>query len=210
MQRLYATIMTMTYGNFTLESIVETFQIGLQRQPLFVQIQPIAIPSLLQEILAEGMSMSFVSEKARSEIIIMPLLLTVRKLCHQAITIYSGHRFDVDPSTGLTGECDFLLTVSPPLPIIQTPVVTIVEAKKQDIEAGLGQCAAQTIAAQQFNQSKGQPIATIYGCVTTGEDWQFLKLEGHTITIDSSRYYINDVGTLLSIFYTILQPYLPL
>lgn len=51
--------------------------------------------------------------------------------------------------------------------------------------------------------------STIFGCITTGEDWQFLKLEDDTLTIDSQRYYINDVGLLLAVLQTIIASYTP-
>lgn len=40
---------------------------------------------------------------------------------------------------------------------------------------------------------------TDYGCVTTGEDWQFLKLEQNIITFDNKRYYINEVEKILGV-----------
>ncbi len=46
-------------------------------------------------------------------------------------------------------------------------------------------------AAQQFNQREGQAIDTIYGAVTTGEIWKFLKLVGTTASIDLTDYYIS-------------------
>jgi hypothetical protein len=198
----------MTYSDFTLDTIIETFQMSLGQEELFPGVQALEVPALLREVLEEGMSLAYVSEKARSELIVMPVLLAVRKLLNRTFSIYSGQRLDVDPASGLVGECDFILSVSPPLPIVQWPIVMLVEAKKQDIEAGLGQCAAQMIGASRFNQKKNRAVTAIYGCVTTGEDWQFLKLEQECITIDSERYYINEVGTILGVFRTILLRYL--
>jgi hypothetical protein len=78
---------------------------------------------------------------------------------------------------------------------------------KNDIEAGLGQCVAQMVGARLFNQHEGNGLETIFGCVTTGEDWQFLKLEHDTVVIDSRRYYIDRVDTILGILRTILASY---
>jgi hypothetical protein len=198
----------MTYSDFTLDTVLETFQVVLDQESLFPHVQPIEVPTLLQEVLDEGMSLAYVSEKARSELIVMPILLAVRKLFHRAFSIYSGQRLDVEAGSGLTGECDFILSVSPPLPVVQSPIVVLVEAKKQDIEAGLGQCAAQMVGAWRFNQKKGNAVTAIYGCVTTGEHWQFLRLEQERLTIDRDRYYINEVGTILGVFRTLLLRYL--
>lgn len=54
-----------------------------------------------------------------------------------------------------------------------------------------GQCIAGMIAAQQFNQREGQSIEVIYGAVTTGEIWKFLKLTDTTVFIDLTDYYIS-------------------
>ena len=83
---------------------------------------------------------------------------------------------------------------------MRAPVFSLVEAKNDNIELGLGQCVAQMLGAQLFNLKEGHPIPIVYGCVTTGEDWQFLTLEDQTVTIDTKRFYLNEPGTLLAVF----------
>ncbi len=92
------------------------------------------------------MQLALVSEKARSEFVVAPILLAAREMSRETLTIYSGQRLDVDPERGLQGECDFILALSAPLPRLRAPLLIIVEAKKNDIEAGLGQCVAQMVA----------------------------------------------------------------
>jgi hypothetical protein len=139
-----------------------------------------------------------VSEKARSEFIVAPILLAVRELSGERVAILSGQRLDVDAGRRLLGECDFILALSDPVPRLRAPVLTMVEANKNDIEAALGQCVAQMVAAQLYNERSGQPMPAIYGCVTTGEDWQFLRLEDTAVTIDQGRLYIDNVGGILA------------
>jgi hypothetical protein len=76
----------------------------------------------------------------------------------------------------------------------------VVEAKNDRIESGLGQCMAEMIAAQIFNQRKKNEIKTIYGVVTTGSLWKFMKLEGKTIEVDLNEYFLNPVGKIIAIF----------
>ncbi|MBM3235145.1 hypothetical protein FJZ31_02480 [Candidatus Poribacteria bacterium] len=197
----------MTYGDFTLDTVRKLLGITITQQRLFDKIAPVAISSWLQEALDNGMPLAFGSEKARSEFIVTPILLTIRALNHNSFSIYSGQRLDADSDKGLTGECDFILTRTSPLPIIQSPIVTIVEAKKNDIEGGLGQCAAQMVGARHFNQREDSDIETIFGCVTTGEAWQFLKLGNDIIYIDSGRYYINQAEELLGVLQAIISYY---
>ncbi|WP_366558392.1 hypothetical protein [Okeania sp. SIO3B5] len=56
------------------------------------------------------------------------------------------------------------------------------------------------IAAQIFNQQQGNQISTIYGVVTTGNIWKFLKLENTEVHIDLTEYFINNLEKILGIF----------
>jgi hypothetical protein len=93
------------------------------------------------------------------------------------------------------------------VPVLQSPIAVILEAKKGDIEAGLGQCAAQMVGARLFNQADSGEEKTIFGCVTTGEAWQFLRLVETTLSIDTRRYYIDSLGRILGIFKAIIAYY---
>ncbi len=77
--------------------------------------------------------------------------------------------------------------------------MVIVEAKKENLKGGLGQCIAEMVAAQKFNSKNEKPIATIYGSVTSGNLWTFLKLEKSTVTIDLIEYLIPPVEQILGI-----------
>ena len=62
------------------------------------------------------------------------------------------------------------------------------------------------VAAQLFNEQQGNSIKTIYGAVTIGTIWQFLKLEKQVISIDLSEYYIKDVKKILGILSSAIKP----
>jgi hypothetical protein len=194
----------MAYTDFTLESTETELGIIGHVAVLFPDLQPLPVSAWLSETLARGRGVALVSEKARSEFIVAPILLALRELSGQRVAILSGQRLDVDPSRRLVGECDFLLTLSDPLPRLRAPVLTVVEAKKQDIESGLGQCVAQMVAVQIFNERSGQPLPAVFGCVTTGDDWQFLRLIGTGLTVDPKRYYLDNVGLILAALHAIV------
>ena len=63
----------------------------------------------------------------------------------------------------------------------------------------MGQCTAEMYAARLFNEREGNQVAEIYGAVTTGEVWKFLKLKNQTISIDLSEYFLNDLNKILGI-----------
>ena len=179
----------MAYTDFTLESVESELGVPQRPGPVFPPLPDAAPPEWLPAHLARGMALSLVSGKARSEFIVAPILLAVRELSGGRVAILSGPRLDVDPGRRLVGECDFLLSLSEPLPRLRPPLVAILEAKRNDIEAGLGQCAAQLVAARLFNERAGGPPRAVYGCVTTGTEWQFLRLDESGLVIDPARRY---------------------
>lgn len=198
----------MAYKEFTLSNVEQRLGVTLNRTSLFPTVEALPVTSWLEEALNKADRQGFLSEKARSEFIVAPVLLTSRELADERFAIFSGPIFIVDLDLGLAGECDFILTHTPSLPVLKAPIMALLEAKKQDIEQGLGQCIAQTVAARIFNQRAqpgDEPIKPVFGCVTTGEDWQFFKLDGDTVWIDDKRYFINEVGKLLGIFKAVVD-----
>jgi hypothetical protein len=139
------------------------------------------------------------TEKARSEMIIAPILMEAVELVTGPVSLFSGVTFDVDKEQGLNGSCDYLLTRSTEQFYISHPVVTVVEAKKEDIPGGLGQCIAGMLAARLYNEREGTKVQRIYGTVTTGSNWRFLELEGTKVFIDRLEYYWQPVGQIVAI-----------
>ena len=80
---------------------------------------------------------------------------------------------------------------------IEAPAIVMVAAKKGDLKVGLGQCIAEMVAAQKFNEAKGRSISAIYGSVSSGTAWRFLKLEGQIVTIDLTDYPLPTVDKIL-------------
>lgn len=199
----------MAYSDFTLETVQKVLGVTLERARLFDQVACLEVSPWLREALDKGKQVPLLTDKVRSEVLVVPILLASREVCANRFAIYSGQRLDVDSQRGLVGECDFILTMTPPLPVLNSPIAVILEAKRGDIEAGLGQCAAQMVGARFFNQTESREDKPIFGCVTTGEDWQFLKLTQTVLTIDWDRYYINNLGSILGIFEAIMASYPP-
>jgi hypothetical protein len=138
--------------------------------------------------------------KARSEMIIAPILMEVVRQSGRQVNLFSGVPLDVDRERGLNGACDYLLARSPERFFLSHPVVAVVEAKREDIVSGLGQCVAAMVAAQLFNAQRGEEPAPVYGAVTTGNVWRFLQLDGSVAAIDLPEYYLHQVGKILGIF----------
>ncbi|GAB4470771.1 MAG: hypothetical protein OHK0037_29680 [Elainellaceae cyanobacterium] len=199
----------MAYSDFTLAKVKSAFGLTTQeRGSLFASIPAVSPSPALSQTLTEftTLATSIGTEKARSEFLIAPILAEVRRQMHYRIALFSGVEFNVDAARGLQGFCDFILSASAEQLYIDTPVMTIVEAKREDIVGGLGQCIATMVAAQIFNAERDQPISRIYGAVTSGTNWRFLMLEETTVWIDSPEYYISQIGQILGI---LMQPFQP-
>jgi len=197
----------MAYKNFTLKDLKERFNIKEKKSLLFTDIKKIEISDWLNETLKMGKLNSIMSEKSRSEFIITPILMEIKNKNKNYFTIFSGNTLIADKKNGLIGECDFILAKNMETFTVSAPIISIVEAKRQDIELGIDQCAAQMYGAKVFNENDKFPVSTIYGCVTTGDDWQFLKLENQTLIIDTERYFYNNLPILLGVFQQIIDFY---
>lgn len=196
----------MAYNNFTLNAVKDLFKLKIKDAP-FCETLPPAEPSPeMAHILAEWFPIAQAArtEKALSEILVSPILLEARKLANRRVQLFSGEEFDVDRDRGLNGFCDFLFSRSESRLTIDAPVLMIVEAKRGELETGLGQCVAEMVAAQIYNQQQEQPISVIYGSVTSGKLWQFLKLEANTVTVDLTTYPAMPVQKILGILKWIL------
>ena len=108
--------------------------------------------------------------------IVVPVLKKLKRLNKSFLTVHSGENLEADPANGLNGECDFILAKDAHTYSISFPVIQVVEAKKQDFDLGIPQCAAQLIGADLYSKKRDVVLDKIYGCVTTGTNWQFLML----------------------------------
>ncbi|NMF60384.1 hypothetical protein [Pseudanabaena yagii] len=198
----------MAYSDFTFSKVKEAFQLTIdEKTNLFANTSKVQPSQILTTLLQENLSFAIAvgTEKARSEFIIAQVLSEVRRQLNYKISLFSGSEFTVDRDRGLTGFCDFLLSRSEEQLEITAPVVIIIEAKREDIFGGVGQCVAAMVAAQIFNEQHHNEIPIIYGAVTSGTNWRFIKLEQNLVQIDVVEYYISEVDKILGIFLEPLQ-----
>jgi len=196
----------MAYSDFTLKQVKTEFNLQtIGDQDIFPQTPSLKISPYLKETLNRNVPLALAinTEKARSELIIINILLEIKS--NKPISIFSGIEFTVDKEKNLNGFCDFILSQSPEQLYLEAPVLTIVEAKNENIVGGIGQCVAEMYAAKLFNERENNDIKTIYGAVTTGDEWKFLKLQQQQIYIDAKKYYISDIEKILGILSSMLE-----
>ncbi len=197
----------MPYSDFTLRRVKQDFNLTIVEQPTFLPpIQPQSPSPFLSAFLEKYLPLALAlnTEKARSEMLICPILLEVKDILGSQVSLFSGNDFTVDPSVGLSGVCDFLISRSSEQLFVEAPAVVIVEAKREDLNGGLGQCVAEMIAAQRFNEQNQQSVPIIYGTITTGDRWKFLKLEGQIVTIGLLEYTLPTVDQILGILVSLV------
>ena len=198
----------MCYREFTWAKAKHDFALKtVEGGPFITDIPTVQPTTLLTETLKRNIPWAIAvgNEKARSEGIINPILLEVKECLQGTISVFSGEEFNVDASVGLNGTCDFVISQSSEQLALEAPVLVVVEAKKDDLKQGMGQCLSEMVTAQRFNQRRDRPIPKIYGTVTTGTVWRFLRLQDTTVTVDLTDYPVPPVETVLSMLVWVAQ-----
>ncbi len=194
----------MAYSDFTLAKLRQRVGINYIRVNFSAGWLPNVPPSaMLTDQLATNKTFPLLTEKAKSEFLIAPILQELYRNNRDKITIFSG--FSLDVSELLNGYCDYIVSHEPGRLEVTAPVFCVVEAKNRTLEEGLGQCGAEMYAAWQFNEAAGQPTGYVYGAVTDGYEWIFLHYAGTTLDIDTTRFYIEDLPALLGALQTIVD-----
>ena len=198
----------MAYSNFTLDVVRREFQLEIvESAGIFSEASTVVPEDRFMVELSRNLPLAITinTEKAKSELIIADILVELREQLERRISLFSGIDFNIDDENGLTGVCDFLVSLSPVQSFLEAPVIILVEAKKDDLTVGLGQCVAEMLAAQRFNTEKGNDIPYIYGATTSGTDWRFLKLEGQRLHIDMVIYPIAQCDKILGILSSMVE-----
>lgn len=198
----------MSYSDFNLKQVKELFKLNIiDEKNLFQNVGQTPISQYLKDTLDYNvpLAMAIGTEKVKSELIIANVLLEVRKILNNKISFFSGVALDVDKEKGLSGFCDFVISKSEEQLYMTAPIITIVEAKNEYLIGGLGQCIAEMYAAYIFNEKEGAGLPAIYGVVTTGNVWKFLKLQNETVHVDFNEYHINQIDKIISILVDMIK-----
>lgn len=189
----------LAYSQITLEDLKSQLGITVTGGGFIESVTAIPVPDWLSTILSLGQGVSrYKSERAISEEIISPVLLSVKERNIDRIALFSGVPLK---SGDLYGSCDYIITGNPNDYLPEAPLIIVIEAKRQDLDTGIPQCAAEMVAARQINKEAKLTYDTVFGCVTTGDTWIFMKLASDTkILIDQRRFYLTELETILGVF----------
>ncbi|HEX5270684.1 MAG TPA: hypothetical protein VFW33_09370 [Gemmataceae bacterium] len=197
----------MAFRDFGFPEVQAALGLNLKESDLFRGVPALELAAAFSERMRGDVALALAinTEKARSEFIIAPVLSELRRMLGGSFGLFSGVEFDVDSSRGLNGYCDFILTRSPLQSVLTAPVVAITEAKNDNLRTGLGQCIAEMVAAQEFNAKAGAAMAAVFGVVTTGSAWKFLRLSGANLTLDVEEYFIAELSRIMGMLAHILK-----
>ena len=194
----------MTYRDFNFNDVAVRLGLTLDGGELFAEVVPAAPPAWLPAMIGSTPPDLLVTEKSRSEFLVAPILRALQQT-RREIRVFSGLTLSIDAAKGLAGECDFILARSEPISILKAPVMSVVEAKRGVLDDGMGQCIAQMRGLQIFNSRAGHS-RPIWGAVTTGREWQFLRLDADAVTIDPSVYYLNELEVIFARLLETVKP----
>jgi len=161
----------------------------------FISAMKVTVPPVLIEEFAfnkENIDI-FSSEASRSELIISPLLRAVYKNHSENYSFWIQKPIAFDQV--LSGTPDYIFSKRSSLgkTVLETPIVIVVEAKKNDFEHGWGQCLAELVASQKINKNDQKAV---YGIVTDGNLWQFGRLRADLFTKNEQNYTVDDIERL--------------
>src|SRR5262245_16947104 len=196
----------MAFRDFTYPSVLKKLDLPVQEDDLSCGATPLPVRQGFATFFAEGLAIAvgdlgIGTEKAKSEFLIAPLLVELRRATGRRLfSVFSGMELNVNKARGLNGACDYVLTKGGNQHLREAPILGILEVKNEDFsQQGMGQCVAGMFAALCRNRKDGWPVPHVFGAVTTGRTWQFLRLEGSVVTIDLTNYSVRDLGRVMGI-----------
>lgn len=187
----------MAFSNFkSIKQVIRQYPLKI-RSERFMPDVPIEGPAWFMENLNFSLETQGFDENEFffSESFIFPFLQLAWKAHHKKLKLWSHQTLTYDDD--LSGEPDYFVSAWRDEVIdklINTPLLAVVEAKKQDFEGGWGQCLAEMIACQKLNQDEK---LTVYGIVSTGLSWEFGKLETNIFTKHLLSYSISESQKIL-------------
>ena len=185
----------MAFSDFkTISEVQEKFNIKYSYSDFFGVEAKDPSEQFLKELEFSQQHFDFLSsEGSRCEVVIFPILREIYKDYTENYGLWVKKSITYDEI--LNGTPDYFVATKSELGItvVGTPLIIMVEAKKNDFEQGWGQCLAEMVAAQKMNDNPNFPL---YGIVTDGITWQFGRLVADVFTRNRTNFSLDNLPNL--------------
>ena len=190
--------MKRNFSGLTLKEAMQT--IAATRLVMWqIDVRPQEPSPVLQEWLPRLRVFNQTTSEA-AKILLIDAMLTEVVPNHAGLRIWKSAPLESDTMAGIA---DYL--IAPDFAYLTTPLLCVVEAKKDDFDAGEVQCVAEMAACQWNNRQEGYE-ADVFGIVSNGQGWVFYKLTWTNEVYETALYAMNDLPRLLSVLnYVIAQ-----
>ncbi len=187
----------------SIAAILQEFPLTYQERdflPLQEFVPDELFRSRFQLVLAEGVV--FNSEAAICEAIIAPILWEIWRHYYKSFLLWSHQPLYWDEQ--LSGVPDYLLARRSPRGkvLLEPPYLMLIEAKRDDFEAGWGQCLAAMLAARNLNDD---PERQIFGGVSNGKLWEFGALKAECFTKNTKFFSLDPLEELMGALYSLFS-----
>jgi hypothetical protein len=193
----------MAFGTFkNVQEVARKYQISIQIGQ-YLQSSPMALDERFERNLKFDLehTVTTISEAAVCDFLIAPVLKEIWRAYSDTLLIWSHATIEVD--TDLSGIPDYLFTQRTPLGLVlEKPILIVVKAKKQDFELGWGQALAALVASQRLNATER---AELHAIVSTGNSWEFGKLQDSQFVRDPRSFSISDLSTLFGVLHYVFE-----
>ncbi len=163
----------MPFSNFkSIADVQQRYHIIEHRRP-FIDAAPVQPSAAFLELYEfDIVHVDTTSEAARLEILIYPILREIFRHHAEGLSLFSHRALSVSDDPDLTDTPDYLISQRSPLgrAVMGKPLIVVIEAKQDDFTGGWGQCLAELVAAQMYNEDRDTPV---FGVVTNGDAWEF-------------------------------------
>jgi hypothetical protein len=192
----------MSFKKFkTIDEVLVIFQLTLKRDSFVKEISQLKMPSSLSIELDYALNNIpyKTSETAIRENIMYPILKEVFKIYDDTLMIWSNKTITFDKDLG--GIPDYLITKQSPLGkvVFGSPLLAVVEAKKDDFEGGWAQCLLEMYTIQKINN---RPEIPVFGIVSNGDFWEFGRLLNSQFVYHHESYTLSQRDMLFSVINT--------
>ncbi len=186
-----------------IDDVLKAYQLSIVKEDFLINLPDSSMPLPLKEEL-EYLMANYPyksSEAAIRETILFPILKEVWKVYNNDLMLWANKTISFNKELG--GMPDYILAKQSHLGkiVFETPLLAVVEAKKDDFEGGWAQCALEMYTIQKIN---AKPELPVFGIVTNGDNWEFAQLKGTCFIANKKPFSIfqpDDLYAALMLFF---------